>query len=46
MITPGMIIRPRVIMPISLASGILVRSTVHAKKVPTKKAQILDRNAK
>ena len=46
MMTPGMIMRPSVIMPISFASGVLVRSTAHAKNVPQKKAQKLDKNAK
>ncbi len=46
MITPGIMIRPRVIMPINFASGVLVRSTAHAKNVPQKKAQKLDKDAK
>ncbi len=39
MITPGMMMRPRVTRPISRASGVLVRSTVHARNVPADKSE-------
>ena len=47
MMTPGMIIRPKVIMPIVRANGVLVRSTVHARKVPRdKRRRSVDTKAK
>ncbi len=32
--TPGMMIRPRVIVPMIRPAGVFVRSTVQARKVP------------
>ena len=46
MITPGMIIRPKVIMPMVRANGVLVRSTVHARKVPKTNDAMVDTKAK
>ena len=46
MMTPGMMIRPKVTKPINFASGVLVRSTAQAKKVPAKNAQKVESDAK
>ncbi len=46
MITPGMMMRLSVMMPITRASGVLVRSTAQARKVPSANDTEVDSNAK
>ncbi len=45
-ITPGMMIRPTVMVPISRANGVLVRSTVQARNVPQTNEQSVVAEAK
>ena len=44
--TPGMMIRPTRIIPMSRASGVSVRSTTQAMKAPTRKATRVEQVAK
>ncbi len=46
MITPGMMMRLSVMMPITRASGVLVRSTAQARKAPRANATAVARKAK
>jgi hypothetical protein len=46
MITPGMMMRPKVTRPTSFAHGVFVRSTTQARKVPAKNAQNVESPAK
>ena len=46
MMTPGIMMRPNVIIPISGASGVFVRVTAQARKVPSANEQRVDMSAK